>query len=98
MLKRLVSSKELEWWKPSAGDSIEGKLLGVDSRDTMYGVMDYLIIMTDRELCLPITTTLKKIDFDQLIGSTIVIQYIGEEISKYGKKYKKYNVYSDIGL
>ena len=73
------------FWKPKVVDETRvGKLLGKTT--TQYG--EVLNLDTSDGPCIiPVSVTLKKVDWDRVIGRTILFQYKGTE-----KRYRKFFV------
>jgi hypothetical protein len=73
------------FWKPKHdGETRVGKLLG--KTNTQYG--EVLNLDTSEGPCIiPISVTLKKVDWDKVVGRTLLFQYKGTE-----KRYRKYLV------
>ncbi len=79
-----------------AGESLFGNVQGVvTDKSTQHGLADYLVLEREDEslINLVLTSNLKNVNWEKLVGKHVQIEYLGLATSKKGREFKSYTVY-----
>jgi hypothetical protein len=82
------------FWTPEPGDELVGAVVAVDRRTGQFG--DYLVVTIDNgdeEVGVPATGSVLSRHLERVkVGDKVGIRFLGEGMSKSGRRYKNYTV------
>lgn len=90
----------LEWFGfENENDVVEGIVVKKSSRLGLFGEQEYLVLLelkTEKEIKVPVTAGLVNIDWDEYLGKTVKIQYLGTKKNERTRRtFKAFDVYID---
>lgn len=76
-------------------NKVEGELIRTGIKESKFGMQSFIVLRADegRLLNVGISAGLINIDWDNLIGNYILIEYMGEKLNeKTGRRFKDFEV------